>query len=57
MIFFYILFLILLFVCLFFNEAIKPSPHRCSAWHVLREEHLPLMTSVVEMFRVDSEVA
>lgn len=38
-----------------FNEAIKPS-HQCSAWHVLRDEHLPLVTFVVEMFRTDYEV-
>lgn len=34
----------------------KPSPYQRSTWHVLREEHLPLVTFVVEMFRTDSEV-
>lgn len=49
--------LLFLIIYLFFlNEASKLSSYRCSAWHVFREEHLPPVIFVVEMFRTDSEV-
>lgn len=50
----WVFFLLVLNIYLIF--LMKPSPYHRGTWHVLREEHLPLVTFVVEMFRTDSEV-